>query len=268
MMSRRRAAASAAAALVILGATACRAPRPGSVWQDPVTQTRFRLLAPAQFMMGTPPDEHLRETQEVRHPVRLTRPFLIAETEVTQEQWFRVMGNEPSHFTNCYSCPVESVNWHDVQKFIERLNRSSTPGFRLPTEAEWEYACRAGGSAAFGNQSSLTSDAANINGQYPYLAPQAVHRRETTTVGRFPPNAFGLFDMSGNVWEWTEDEHCPYPETLATDPVGACGSPKKVIRGGSWAFDGGSARCGVRYTHRPQDLGNSLGFRLVHDPVR
>jgi formylglycine-generating enzyme required for sulfatase activity len=236
------------------------------VWDDPLTRSRFRLLDPGVFRMGTPPAEERREPQESLHEVRLTRGFYVSETEVTQAAWRRVMGSNPSHFEACGPrCPVERVNWHDVQRFIGRLNAQGTPGYRLPTEAEWEYACRGGSPLPFGHRATLSSRDANINGNYPYQAPRGVHRQSTTPVGRFPPNAFGLYDMSGNVWEWTADDHCPYPAGPATDPIGACGSQYKVIRGGSWAFDAGSARCGVRYTHRPQDLGYSLGFRLAHD---
>ena len=237
-----------------------------AVWEDPVTRTRFRAVRPARFIMGTPADERLREAQETPHEVVLARGFYIAETEVTQAQWMRVMTGNPSRFGECGpACPVETVNWSDVRRFIDRLNQLGTPGFRLPTEAEWEFACRAGGREAFGARSTLGSADANIDGRFPYGAPLGPHRGSPTPAGRFPANAFGLFDMSGNVWEWTQDEHCPYPDGPVTDPVAACGSDRYVIRGGSWAFDGGSARCGLRFTHRPQDKGHSLGLRLAHD---
>ncbi len=243
--------------------------RPSSsvvVWEEPVTRMRFRAIQPARFVMGTPDGERLREAQETQHEVVLSRGFYIAETEVTQAQWTRVMTENPSHFGECGpSCPVETVTWNDVQRFIERLNRLSRPGFRLPTEAEWEFACRAGESMAFGARATLGSADANIDGRFPYQAPPGPHRASPTPVGRFGANAFGLFDMPGNVWEWTVDEHCPYADRAVTDPVGACGSDRRVIRGGSWAFDGGSARCGLRFTHRPQDKGYSLGLRLAHE---
>jgi len=92
------------------------------------------------------------------------------------------------------------------------------------------------------------------------------YRQTPTPVGHFVPNAWGLHDLHGNVWEWVEDEHCPYPEGPSTDPVGQCGAERRVIRGGSWYFNADSARCALRYTHRPQDRGPSLGFRLVREP--
>lgn len=264
---------TAAATILLLALAAVvppliRAPSPAAAaeWTDTVTGMRFRRIDAGTFTMGTPDSETLREPQEVLHAVTISRAFYLGEAEVTQREWTRVMGSNPSHFQDCGpGCPVEGVSWSDVQAFIDRLNRLSTPGFRLPTEAEWEYACRAGGSAAFGARGTLSSRDANINGNYPYQAPVGVFRRRPTPVRRFPANRWHLYDMSGNVWEWVQDEHCPYATGPVTDPVGACGSDRRVIRGGSWAFDGGSARCGTRYTHRPQDTGYSLGFRVARE---
>ena len=234
--------------------------------RDPHTGMEFVLIRPGTFQMGTPPEEAQREAQEVPHAVRLTKAFYMGRHEVTQAQWMKVMGTNPSHFQSCGpACPVEQVTFFDVEEFIRRLNAASGPGFRLPTEAEWEYACRAGSSEPFGRTASLSSRDSNINGNYPYNAPQGTFRQSPTTVGTFPSNAWGLFDMSGNVWEWVQDRHCPYGQGPVTDPIGQCESPHRVIRGGSWLFDGASARCGLRYTHRPQDKGYSLGVRLVRD---
>jgi formylglycine-generating enzyme required for sulfatase activity len=217
--------------------------------------------------MGTPVTEPWREAQEVPHAVRLTVPYYLARYELTQSQWAGVMGANPSNFKDCGgSCPVERVNYLDVERFLHRLNQRGRPGFRLPTEAEWEYACRAGGTEPFGHRSSLSSLDANIDGTYPYNAPKGIARNRTTAVGQFAPNPWGFFDMSGNVWEWVQDWYCLYPDKPVADPVGRCSSEFRVIRGGSWKFDGGSARCGVRYTHRPQDSGYSLGVRLAHNP--
>jgi formylglycine-generating enzyme required for sulfatase activity len=259
------AVATAGAAGLVLIVARGRAGTPAA-WDDPVTGTRFLAVGPGRFQMGTPSNEHLREDQETLHVVVLRKRYYLAATEVTQAQWTRIMGDNPSHFADCGpSCPVERVTWFDVHRFVDRLNALGVRGYRLPTEAEWEFACRAGGRLAFGARDILSSYDANINGHYPYQAPTGPHRGHTTPVARFAANPFGFFDMSGNVWEWTEDEHCPYRTARAVDPIGSCGSEKRVIRGGSWAFDGGSARCGVRYTHRPQDTGYSIGVRLAHD---
>lgn len=258
-------------AVIFVGLAATRvfAPDPGPPareWTDPVAGIEFIRLPPGTFRMGTPPAEHGREAQELLHEVTLTRPFSLGKHEVTQAQWTRVMGSNPSHFTDCGpACPVEQVTLHDVEEFIRRLNERAGPGYRLPTEAEWEYACRAGGSAPFGHTASLSSRDANIDGNFPYDAPGGTARNTTSRTGYFPANAWGFHDMSGNVWEWTADWHCPYPGGPITDPTGSCRSEVRVIRGGSWKFDGNSARCGLRYTHRPQDRGYSLGFRLARD---
>ena len=225
------------------------------------------LIRAGRFTMGSPASTHGREPQEVPHEVTLTRAFYLARTEVTQQQWQQVMGTNPSHFAGCPQCPVERVTFHDVSAFVDGLNHLGGPRYRLPTEAEWEYACRAGGNAPFGGRDSLGTEDANIDGRFPYNAPATSESSGTVPVGRFPPNAWGLLDMSGNVWEWVSDEHCPYPPSPVSDPAGACGSPHRVIRGGSWRFDGNSARCTLRYTHRPQDRGYSLGVRVARDAM-
>ena len=200
---------------------------------------RFVRLPPGTFMMGTPESEPFREPQARQHRVVIANSFYLGAHEVTQRQWIRVMGSNPSHFHGCDRCPVERISYRDVEEYVRRLNaRSGWPGFRLPTEAEWEYACRAGGTHAYGSRDTIDKRHANYDGT------------RTTPVARCAPNRWGLFDMSGNVWEWTSDDHSP---------------GVKVIRGGSWRFGADSARCGLRYTHRPQDRGFSLGVRLAHD---
>jgi formylglycine-generating enzyme required for sulfatase activity len=253
--------------VLVLGHHTLRAPvsiRP-LIWTEPWTGIDFVFIHASTFRMGSPQSEAGREPQEIPHPVTLTTGYILGQTEVTQAQWTTVMGVNPGAFPDCPSCPVEQVSFYDVQAFLSRLNQRSGPGFRLPTEAEWEHACRAGGTEPFGHASSLGSRDANIDGAYPYLAPKGPSRGRTTEVRSFLPNAFGLYDMQGNVWEWTGDPYCPYPQAAATDPFGRCGSEYRVIRGGSWKFDGNSARCALRYTHRPQDSGPSVGFRLARD---
>jgi formylglycine-generating enzyme required for sulfatase activity len=268
--SPRRAAGSGA--LVIAAATlvaAATAVAPAlEVWVEPVTGMPFVRLPAGSFVMGTPADEPGREPGETPHRVTLTRAFFLGQHEVTQAEWQLVMGDNPSHFQDCGpDCPVERVSYFDVRAFIDRLDaRSGGSHFRLPTEAEWEYACRAGTITPYYTGRILTTDQANFNGRFPMPgAPLGIDRGHPTPVGTFPPNAWGLFDMHGNVWEWTEDRHCPYPDGPVADPVGTCAAEKRVIRGGSWHFDANSARCGLRYDHRPQDRGFSLGFRLVRE---
>jgi formylglycine-generating enzyme required for sulfatase activity len=221
----------------------------------------FIRVEPGRFVMGSPVDEIGREAQETQHQVTLSRPYWLGAFEVTQRQWQLVMNENPSRFrVDGESRPVEEVTWFEVQEFLQRLTkRGKGSRFRLPTEAEWEYACRGGTTTAYGMGPVLTPAQANFaesaTGGYGH----------TTTVGSFPPNAWGFHDMHGNVWEWTQDEHCPYGRAPATDPTPVCHSPLKVIRGGSWYFGADSARCALRHTHRPQDRGFSLGLRVVRD---
>jgi formylglycine-generating enzyme required for sulfatase activity len=236
-----------------------------------------RAFAPAlvrvpagRFVMGSPAGEAGRGTDEVPHEVTLSRSFLLGAHEITQREWREVMSTSPSHFHGCEKCPVERVSYDDVQDFLRRVNaRGGGLRFRLPTEAEWEYACRAGTKTPFSTGGNLTTAEANYNGNFPYPGfPKGIYRVRTTPAGAFAPNAWGLYDMEGNVWEWVSDWYGPYPQTAVTDPRGAPGGEKRVIRGGSWYFDANSARCALRYTHRPQDLGFSLGFRVAADRVR
>jgi formylglycine-generating enzyme required for sulfatase activity len=231
-------------------------------WVEPATGMAFVEIPAGTFTMGSPGDEPGREAQERQHAVTISRSFWLGAYEVTQAEWRRVMGTNPSRFTSLDdSRPVEHVTWYEAHEFLDRLTARS-PGhtFRLPTEAEWEFACRAGTTSAYSVGSALTRADANIA---PSPDTPVSARGQTMRVGSFRPNAWGLFDMHGNVWEWTADDHCRYPEGPVTDPVGACGAPLKVIRGGSWYFAADSARCALRYTHRAQDRGFSLGFRAV-----
>jgi formylglycine-generating enzyme required for sulfatase activity len=237
-------------------------------------------LPPGRFTMGSASSETGRNDDEVLHDVEITRPFVIGQFEVTQQQWRTVMGTAPSQFGACGGrCPVESVTFFDVQEFLTKMNahvappQSKAPSlrFRLPTEAEWEYACRARTTGPFATGENLTTTQANYDGRQPYGSFSAGEfRQKPTAVGTFPLNAWALGDMHGNVWEWTADWYGPYAETAFAniDPRGPATGEKRVIRGGSWVFDGNSARCALRYTHAPQDKGFSLGFRVAADRVR
>jgi len=202
--------------------------------------------------MGSPATEKGHRGDETLHGVTLTKPFYMSATEVTQEQWAAVMGSNPSHFQR-RNLPVESVTWFEAQEFLRRLNASNEGHFRLPTEAEWEYACRAGSTGSYSFGEHLSASVANCDGRAP------------KPVASFPANAWGLYDMHGNVWEWCADEYCPYSSSEVTDPFQVCGSPYKVIRGGSWYCGADSARSALRYTHEPRLRGFSIGFRVVRE---
>lgn len=207
---------------------------------------RFVRIPAGTFIMGSPPD--------VPHRVVISRAYYVSSTEVTQGQWTTVMGSNPSFFKDGGpNLPVERVTWYDVQAFLQRLNARGEGHFRLPTEAEWEYACRAGTKTAYAFGDGLSKNAANFDGHRP------------AAVASYAPNPWGLYDMHGNVWEWCADEYCPYPNHEVRDPVNQCGSRFKVIRGGSWYFGADSARSALRYTHEPQWKGFSIGFRVVLD---
>jgi formylglycine-generating enzyme required for sulfatase activity len=229
-----------------------------------------------RFAMGSPPTELSRNPDETLHEVSITYAFLLGRHEVTQQKWQAVMGTTPSFFRTCGpTCPVENISYIEIEQFLEKLNgvTSATASaerlhYRLPTEAEWEYACRAGTTTPFSTGGNLTAQQANYNGVYPYAAfPKGPNREQPTPAGAFPPNAWGLADMHGNVWEWTSDWYAPYSTGPATDPRGPAIGTKRVIRGGSWYFDANSARCALRYTHAPQDRGFSVGFRLAADRI-
>lgn len=267
---RPRVALLACGALALSACAARESPAPTPpTWVEPVTGMVFVEVPAGSFEMGSPPGEPLREVGERRHRVALTRPYWIGRTEVTRDEWRRVVGDDPSRFRDRGDLPVESVNWFEIEEFLARLE-TLAPGnrFRLPTEAEWERACRAGSATAFAWGDVLEPERANFDGADPSpLAPQGPVRGRTTPVASFPPNAWGLFDFHGNVWEWCADQPCPYLDGDEVDPVRACGSDLKVIRGGSWHFGADSARCALRYTHRPVDRGPSLGFRVVREPA-
>jgi formylglycine-generating enzyme required for sulfatase activity len=226
-----------------------------------------------RFTMGSAASEAGRNDDELLHDVEITHPFFLGRNEVTQQEWKTVMGAAPSHFSSCGpKCPVENVNFLEVQQFLARMNNHTRlRHYRLPTEAEWEYACRARTTGPFSTGENLTTAEANYNGTQPYGSfPAGEFRQKTTPAGTFPLNPWGLADMHGNVWEWMSDWYGPYHDgrTANIDPAGPPSGEKRVIRGGSWFFDANSARCGLRYTHAPQDRGFSLGFRVAADRVQ
>lgn len=245
--------------MLILAIFGCSTPpRNPEIYIEPFTKMRFVYLPPGHFKMGSLNTEKDRQPDETLHDVFLTpTATYIGAFEVTQDEWSRVMDTAPSAHTQCGpKCPVENVTYHDVQLFIEKLNRlAHRSRFRLPTEAEWEYACRAGTSSPYAFGPSLSAESANVDSAGPL------------PVGSFGANAWGIHDMHGNVWEWTSTWYGPYPSATVYDPTGPSDGDKRVIRGGSWHFGPDSARCALRYTHAPSDRGFSLGFRLIREAM-
>jgi uncharacterized protein (TIGR02996 family) len=246
------------------------------------------LLPPGSFLMGSPPEEERRLRDEgPQHMVTITRPFYLGIYPVTQEEYQRVMGNNPSWFspTGRFSdrvegqdtrrFPVESVSWDDAVEFCRKLSELPAEKragrlYRLPTEAEWEYACRGGtcdGKPFYVEcpTSSLSSTQANFDGNFPYGgAAKGPHLGRITAVGSYKPNAFGLYDMHGNVWEWCSDwydEHY-YSQSPPQDPQGPQRGQGRVPRGGSWVSIGGECRAAVRGGDGPGDHGSD-GIRVV-----
>ena len=221
----------------------------------------FWLIPAGTFMMGSPEEEEGRSSDEVLHRVTISKSFYMQTTQVTQGQWQAVMGDNPSDFTNCgENCPVENVSWDDTVKFIDKLNQADGKNrYRLPTEAEWEYACRAGSNVAycFGNDIWELDRFAWYDGN---------SGGETHPVGQLEPNAWGLYDMHGNVWEWCSDWYGNYPSGAVTDPAGSSTGSSRVYRGGGWFSLAVYCRSAPRRNYSPDLPGLILGFRLFLSP--
>jgi formylglycine-generating enzyme required for sulfatase activity len=212
------------------------------------------LIPAGTFMMGSPVTEKGRQPSETHHEVTLTKQFYMGKYEVTQEQWESVMGNIPSTLSRWAKYPVTDVSWEDCQAFIKKLNASTKGGYRLPYEAEWEYACRAGTTTAYSYGDNLTKSDANIDGD------------SIKAVGSYRPNAFGVYDMHGNVWEWCEDWYGSLQDGEVTDPKGSATGESRVLRGGAFACDESAARSSSRGTRAPSVRYNGYGFRLARTP--
>lgn len=226
---------------------------------------QFVRIQPGTFMMGSPASEPERSDNKKQHKVTLTKAFYMQKTEVTQAQWQAVTGENPSNFKNCGgNCPVEQVSWDDVQNFIKKLNQITGKNYRLPTEAEWEYACRAGTTTPFSFGKCLSTDQANYDGDCPLKGcSKGKYREKTVPVASFSPNDWGLYDMHGNVYEWCQDWFGNYPSGSVTDPGCFSSGSNRVIRSGGWANCAGGCRSASRHSHSPCNLYSNLGFRLV-----
>ncbi len=241
-----------------------------------------------EFLMGSSRDDPgWREDETPRHKVRITRPFHLGMYEVTQAEFEEVMGTNPSAFSktamladapddlDCSRFPVDGLTWYEAVEFCRRLSDRSDEKaagrvYRLPTEAEWEYAARAGTTTVFAFGDALSSTEANFNGNYPFGdAAKGPFLNRTTTVGSYRPNAFGLYDMHGNLHEWCADRFARdyYGRSPELDPPGPSEGTPRVIRGGDWYSDGRDCRSAFRYADIPDGRFYALGFRVVCDPT-
>ena len=217
------------------------------------------------FKMGSPSTETGRSNNEgLQHNVNIS-PFFMGKYEVTQEQYQAVMGNNPSDFKGAKR-PVENVNWDDAVKFCQKLSEKTGKTYRLPSEAEWEYACRAGTTTPFYFGDTITPDLVNYNGNNPYgAAPKVLYRQQTTDVGSFPPNPFGLYDMHGNVWERCSDKcHDNYSGAPTDGSSWETGTDNnRVRRGGSWYDDAVYCRSAIRLRYSAGSRFRGIGFRVA-----
>jgi len=212
----------------------------------------FVFIEAGEFTMGSPPDEEGREKDERQRGVKLAKGFHLAVHEVTQVQWLAVMGSNPSHFKG-NDLPVEQVSWDDAVAFCTKLSELEGKKCRLPTEAEWEYACRAGTTTPFSTGRTISADQANYDGSFTYgKGLKGANRKTTTAAGSFPPNRWGLYDMHGNVWEWCQDKY-----------VG--GQAYRVLRGGSWYDPPQYCRSAARTRFAPVYRFALIGFRVAMD---
>jgi formylglycine-generating enzyme required for sulfatase activity/serine/threonine protein kinase len=234
---------------------------------------KLMSIPPGKFMMGSPASEEQRKPSEHPHEVEITKGFWLGKYEVTQDEYERLMGENPSQFKGP-KLPVESVNWDDAKEFCRRLSEKEGKKYTLPSEAEWEYACRAGTKSPFSTGENLTTDQANYDGNSPYAGnAKGISREKTTEVGTFAANGFGLHDMHGNVSEWCEDWYRSWygsddKNAAAVDPKGPLEALDRVIRGGSWTFDAGRCRSANRAWSGPVGRGGDLGFRVALRSVK
>ena len=225
----------------------------------------FCWIPAGEFDMGSPSSEEERDDDETLHHVKLTKGFWMLETPVTQSLYEEVMKENPSHFKGG-NLPVECVSWDEANEFCEELTKRLPSGLRasLPTEAQWEYSCRAGTKTAFSFGNELNGDQANCDGNYPYgSSRKGKYLEKTSPVKSYDPNACGLYDMHGNVWEWVLDYYGDYPTGTVVDPKGPDTASLRVVRGGSWYSYARYCRSASRDWNSPVIRYGILGFRFL-----
>ena len=224
-------------------------------------------VKPGTFMMGSPESEAGRSSNETQHQVTLTKGFYLGKYEVTQAQWEKVKGSNPSHFKGA-DRPVEKVPWNDAVDFCKKLTEMEKKAgrvpegmsYQLPTEAQWEYACRAGTTTAYSWGNDINSSRANYN--WVNGGNDGNDFKQTRDVGQYAANPWGFFDMQGNVWEWVSDWKANYLTNAQTDPEGPASGSYRVERGGSWISGGTNLRSAKRISTTPSNRFPTIGFRV------
>jgi len=233
----------------------------------------FVLIPAGTFLMGSPQDEPDRNADEVQHRVAISKPYYIQGTEVTLGQWRAVMGRKIfGARKGPENVPVTSVSWFDTQEFIDKLNRRGEGRYRLPTEAEWEFACRAGAMTSYpwGNtidcsKAMYANNPPKSEECLPLVQSRGLPVGGPAPVKSYPPNRWGIYDMNGNVWEWCQDWHAPYETRDTTDPGGPSSGESRIRRGGSWYRFGYYCRSANRNFGHPGVRYRTTGFRLVRE---
>jgi formylglycine-generating enzyme required for sulfatase activity len=236
-------------------------------------------IPPGTFVMGSPTSEALREDNETQHTVTLTHGFYMGKYEVTQGEYLVLMGSNPSYWTGDLNRPVELVDWYDATNYCVQLTQQEQAAgrlpagwvYRLPTESEWEYACRAGTTTALHYGNALHGGTANFYSYYEYdaaigdiyISNPTTYVGRTTALGSYQPNGWGLYDMHGNVLEWCRDWYGSYPTGSVTDPQGAASGSYRVFRGGGWYDYGRYCRSAYRGYYAPSFRDSGIGFRVV-----
>ncbi|RZS57115.1 SUMF1/EgtB/PvdO family nonheme iron enzyme [Sphaerotilus mobilis] len=240
----------------------------GQVVKDCDVCPELVVIPGGSFVMGLSASETGRASDERPQRAVAVKGFLLGKYEVTQGEWKAVMGSNPSGFKDCGDrCPVEEVSWNEVQEYLKRLNAKSGKAYRLASEAEWEYAARAGTTTPFSTGQTITAAQANFDGNYTYNGgPKGEYRSKTVTVGSFGANIFGLHDMHGNVWEWVQDAwHDNYSGAPSDGSAWMNGGDqsRRVLRGGSWSSTPHRLRSASRFFDAPDDRSETVGFRVA-----
>jgi formylglycine-generating enzyme required for sulfatase activity len=246
-----------------------RLPEPPAPTLTNTIGMKLASIPAGEFTMGSSEDRQGDEDLRPQHKVKITKPFYLGVYEVKQSEYEKVMAKNPSSFKDSPDQPVDSVTWEEATEFCKKLSelpeeKQAGRTYRLPTEAEWEYACRAGTQTVFHYGNSLSSSQANFIGHDPWGgAPHGPHLGKTVKVGSYLPNAWGLYDMHGNVWEWCLDGPRLYTMDAQADPRGPDKGDKRVVRGGSWNTGGWTCRAAQRIAVAPSYRLNTIGFRVV-----